>query len=402
MLYKLAGANAALEKLGLTFTKSAEEPLKDPKGGLTAAGRRHYERSGESKNLKPGVKKPVSEMSSEDMKRKGSWARRFYGRSSLPPLKKPNGEPTRLALTARAWGEPVPNTVGDAKRIAAKGTRLLEKAQKKTADLSTTIGYTPQQVDAHVDITKHLADSEGLASPSKLEDLSKYYKGFEESATAQKGQAALSQAAAKRAVPPPVPAAAMSKRTPTIAPRPASAVLSHAAQTLGPAKVIAGGVSHGVPVAGSASVLDELMRTGGQALGFVGKHAQQNSLGLTSLQVKHAMQLQFDSPQQQAQFSKRKSNVLGVTGTGASLAGGVAGGTVGGALGAAVGGPVGMVAGNLVGGEIGSQGAKKLMNWGVGTGMDAIHDTQQRANSTHQSALARMRSASNLPSETLG
>ena len=30
--------------------------LKDPKGGLTEAGRRKFERSGESKNLQAGVK----------------------------------------------------------------------------------------------------------------------------------------------------------------------------------------------------------------------------------------------------------------------------------------------------------------------------------------------------------
>lgn len=106
---------------------------KNPEGGLTEAGRRHFERSGESKDLKPGVKKPVDEMSPKDMKRKGSWARRFYGQNPLPPLKKPNGEPTRLALTAKAWGEPVPQTEADARRIAAKGTRLLEMGKSKEA-----------------------------------------------------------------------------------------------------------------------------------------------------------------------------------------------------------------------------------------------------------------------------
>jgi len=30
--------------------------LRDPEGGLTEAGRRKFERSGESKNLQPGVK----------------------------------------------------------------------------------------------------------------------------------------------------------------------------------------------------------------------------------------------------------------------------------------------------------------------------------------------------------
>ena len=61
------------------------------------------------------------------MRRKGSWAVRFYGRKGpLPPLKKPNGEPTRFALTAAAWGEPVPETEAEARAIGEKGRNLLE------------------------------------------------------------------------------------------------------------------------------------------------------------------------------------------------------------------------------------------------------------------------------------
>ena len=53
---------------------------------------------------------------------------RFYGRKGkLPPLKKPDGTPTRFALTAAAWGEPVPTTVAAARKIAAKGRQLLVK-----------------------------------------------------------------------------------------------------------------------------------------------------------------------------------------------------------------------------------------------------------------------------------
>jgi hypothetical protein len=37
------------------------------------------------------------------------------------------GRPTRLALAANAWGEPVPRTAGAASRLAAKGRNLLEK-----------------------------------------------------------------------------------------------------------------------------------------------------------------------------------------------------------------------------------------------------------------------------------
>ena len=67
-------------------------------------------------------------MTPEEMKRKGSWAVRFYGREGdLPPLLDAHGEPTRFALTAAAWGEPVPKTEAAARRIAAKGRKLLER-----------------------------------------------------------------------------------------------------------------------------------------------------------------------------------------------------------------------------------------------------------------------------------
>lgn len=97
---------------------------KDPEGGLTEAGRRKFERSGESKNLKPGVKD--SSPSGERARRKGSFLTRFYTNPS-GPMTKENGEPTRLALAAHAWGEPVPKTREAAARLAAKGRNLLAK-----------------------------------------------------------------------------------------------------------------------------------------------------------------------------------------------------------------------------------------------------------------------------------
>jgi Domain of unknown function (DUF6321) len=66
-------------------------------------------------------------MTPSDMRRKGSWAVRFYGRAKLPPLIDAKGKPTRHALSAHAWGEPVPKTIGAARRIAAKGERLLQR-----------------------------------------------------------------------------------------------------------------------------------------------------------------------------------------------------------------------------------------------------------------------------------
>lgn len=106
--------------------KTASSRVKDPRGGLTAAGRARFART-EGAHLKPGVTKPESEMSPEEMRRKGSWAARFYGRKTLPPLKNADGEPTRFALSAHAWGEKVPTTEAQARRIAAKGRKLLER-----------------------------------------------------------------------------------------------------------------------------------------------------------------------------------------------------------------------------------------------------------------------------------
>jgi hypothetical protein len=100
-------------------------PLKDPKGGLTAAGRRHFKQT-EGANLKPGVKGPAD--TPEKMRRKGSFLTRFFTNPS-GPMKDKKGKPTRLALSAAAWGEPVPQNAQDAAELAAKGRRLLERYQ---------------------------------------------------------------------------------------------------------------------------------------------------------------------------------------------------------------------------------------------------------------------------------
>ena len=105
--------------------------LRDPEGGLTEAGRRHFERSGESKNLQPGVKE--SSPSGERARRKGSFLTRFYANPS-GPLVDEDGDPTRLAKAANAWGEPVPRTRGAAARLAAKGRNLLEKYKLEKDD----------------------------------------------------------------------------------------------------------------------------------------------------------------------------------------------------------------------------------------------------------------------------
>ena len=118
---KVAGKKAATNKQG-----SRNAATKDPKGGLTAAGRAAFAQR-DGSHLKPGVTKADGEMTPEEMKRKGSWAVRFYGRETLPPLVKANGEPTRFALSAHAWGETVPHTQAQARKIAAKGRKLLDR-----------------------------------------------------------------------------------------------------------------------------------------------------------------------------------------------------------------------------------------------------------------------------------
>lgn len=105
--------------------KARKQPLKDPKGGLTAAGRRHFKQT-EGANLKPGVKGPAN--TPEKMRRKGSFLTRFFTNPS-GPMKDEKGRPTRLALSAAAWGEPVPQNAQDAAALAAKGRRLLERYQ---------------------------------------------------------------------------------------------------------------------------------------------------------------------------------------------------------------------------------------------------------------------------------
>ena len=112
--------------------RSASAREKDPRGGLTAAGRKAFARK-QGAHLRPGVTKPESEMTPQEMRRKGSWAVRFYGRAKLPPLVDAKGQPTRHALSAHAWGEPVPRTVAAARRIAAKGERLLARYRRAKA-----------------------------------------------------------------------------------------------------------------------------------------------------------------------------------------------------------------------------------------------------------------------------
>jgi len=114
------------------FEKAEKPRLKDPKGGLTAAGRRHFKET-EGANLKPGVKGRAD--TPEKMRRKGSFLTRFFTNPS-GPMKDEKGRPTRLALSAAAWGEPVPQNMQDAAKLAAKGRRLLERYKNMKKEIN--------------------------------------------------------------------------------------------------------------------------------------------------------------------------------------------------------------------------------------------------------------------------
>ena len=121
MATKKAIQKAAARKS--TNSKAMPAKGKNPKGGLTAAGRDFYRRK-ERAHLKPGVKGAAD--TPEKMRRKGSFLTRHFTHPR-GPMVDDKGKPTRLALSAHAWGEPVPKTAAAAHRLAAKGRKLLER-----------------------------------------------------------------------------------------------------------------------------------------------------------------------------------------------------------------------------------------------------------------------------------
>lgn len=112
---------------------STRARTRNPEGGLTAAGRAEYART-EGAHLKPGVTTPEARMTSDEMRRKGSWATRFHCGDTLPALTDARGQPTRFALSAHAWGEKVPTTEAEARRIAERGRALLERYRRSKGD----------------------------------------------------------------------------------------------------------------------------------------------------------------------------------------------------------------------------------------------------------------------------
>lgn len=161
-----------------------KKELKDPKGGLTAAGRAYFKKK-EGADLKPGVK--GKEDSPEKMRRKGSFLRRHYA-NLRGPLKKADGEPTRLALAAQAWGEKVPATVAAAKKLAAKGSRLLEKYKKWKEKEQKTKSGAQEKTKPKTKATASKAKSTGKKQPSSRSKAKSKAKAKTKTKTAAKAK----------------------------------------------------------------------------------------------------------------------------------------------------------------------------------------------------------------------
>lgn len=118
-------------------TKSADQPSatkkdQNPKGGLSAAGRKKF-----------GVKKGVTGYagaSEPDQKRWVRWALRFT--KTPRPLKDDQGRPTRYALMFRAWGEPVPTSAAAVRAVHTKAVsraKTLKMGQYQSASMMDVI-----------------------------------------------------------------------------------------------------------------------------------------------------------------------------------------------------------------------------------------------------------------------
>ncbi|NJL53708.1 hypothetical protein HC928_00285 [bacterium] len=126
--------DASLAKMfkSLEDLEKATKKHKDPDGGLTESGRKHFEKK-EGGDLKPGVKGKDSELSDEEKRRKGSFLTRHYKgeHNAKKPLKDEKGAPTRHALQAQAWGEKAPSNDAERAKLVKDGEKLLASAGEK-------------------------------------------------------------------------------------------------------------------------------------------------------------------------------------------------------------------------------------------------------------------------------
>lgn len=94
---------------------------KNPKGGLSASGRKKLQRAGQ--NILPGVKGKADTPTKK--RRKGSFLARHYCGPDKP-LKEDDGDKTRHSLQATAWGESAPTSQGAVRKLCEKGRNHLE------------------------------------------------------------------------------------------------------------------------------------------------------------------------------------------------------------------------------------------------------------------------------------
>ncbi len=117
---------------------------KDPKGGLTAEGRAFFAAK-DGSHLKAGVTGAAD--TPDKMKRKGSFLVRTFTHPR-GPMKDEAGEPTRLALSAHAWGEKVPADEAAAHKLAQKGHKLLEQYHRAMGEAPRAKKTTKQATKA--------------------------------------------------------------------------------------------------------------------------------------------------------------------------------------------------------------------------------------------------------------
>ncbi|MGI4758255.1 MAG: DUF6321 domain-containing protein [Janthinobacterium lividum] len=110
--------------------KSMPKAGRNPEGGLTAKGREFFA-ARDGSHLKAGVTGAAD--TPEKMKRKGSFLVRTFTHPR-GPMKDDKGQPTRLALSAHAWGEKVPGNDAAAHKLAQTGHRLLEQYHRAMGD----------------------------------------------------------------------------------------------------------------------------------------------------------------------------------------------------------------------------------------------------------------------------
>ncbi len=110
------------------MSKWQRKEFKNPKWGLNAKWVAQYKKENPGSKLKMGVDKTPK--TPEEIRRQWQFLTRFYGQSDLPPLVDDKGRPTRLALAASAWNSKVPKTEADARKLAKKGRKLLDRYKK--------------------------------------------------------------------------------------------------------------------------------------------------------------------------------------------------------------------------------------------------------------------------------